>query len=350
MKSLALLPTFALFVLLTQIILSRLSDSLLALSDSANTLSLLITLLPPLILAHSPSSLPPYARIRLPILFSLLAPLLLSSLSLSLALGSLGRLVRPHSPHRPILVIVGGVLGLVFNILYIGAQPKGSSRKKTSEGDLRPSSALHDEDSHGGLPRQLRSWRILVSLIPSILLLSSGLALHLVFDSHALRYMDPALCLSSVVIMVASVYSSMVQHARLMLQAVPPFCNLSSLKQELESLCGPEGHHELHVWEVAPDQAVASLHLCCQGPEAYQTLLDQTKLLFGRHGIGQVTVQPEFGASGACTLACDPGCVRYLCCGPKELEIKAINGLEVTNSVGETSQLRSKGCDQQLTN
>ncbi|XP_053552485.1 zinc transporter 10-like [Bombina bombina] len=351
MKSLVLLPTLALSVLLAQIILSRLSDSILALSDSAHTLSLLITLCPPIILARFHSSLPHHARLRLPTLFSLLAPLLLSSLSFSLALGSFGRLVRPHAPHRPVIIIIGGVLGLVFNILYIifaGTLPKCPSRKGSST-DQPPTAGAHDGDPGLSLARPLPLWHILASLTPSTLLIASGLALHLMIDSVVLRYMDPTLCLSNVVIMVASAYSSIVQNGRLLLQAVPPYCDLPSLKRGLESLCGPEGHHELHVWEVAPDQAVASLHLCCPGPESYQVLLEQTRLLLGRHGIGKVTVQPEFANPGACSMACGPACVHHLCCDPRQLETSKIKG-QVLHNKGETGQFGCTDCVHQLNN
>lgn len=118
MVSHALLLAVSFAVFLTQIILSRLSDSLLTLADSAHTISLVIALCPSLILNHLPS-LPPYAKARLPTLFSLLSPLFLSSLCLSLTLGALGHLVHPHHSHRPALVFVAGILGLLFNVIYI---------------------------------------------------------------------------------------------------------------------------------------------------------------------------------------------------------------------------------------
>ncbi|XP_075464870.1 proton-coupled zinc antiporter SLC30A1-like [Ascaphus truei] len=172
---------------------------------------------------------------------------------------------------------------------------------------------------------------MLASLTPSSLLLASGLTLHL-WDHDcllhatcpALLYLDPVLCLVSVTVMVASAYSDLVQNGSLLLQAVPPCVDLLGLKQGLNSLCGPGGHHELHVWALAPDQAVASFHLYCTGPEAYQDLLAQAQPLLNRHGVKVFTVQPEFGvsgASGSCTLSCGPACTGHLCCDPREPKI-----------------------------
>ncbi|KAM4695754.1 uncharacterized protein WCC33_014532 [Rhinophrynus dorsalis] len=313
MLSATLLVLLALCVLLAQLILSRLSDSLLSLCDSAHTLSLLLVLCPPLILTHAKNSLTPHACLRLPTLFSLLSPLFLSSLSFSLVLGSLGRFVRPHPPHRPVLVFVAGLLGLGFNVLYIVITGAWQGKRLPIVAGVK--------SQH---PRWLSILRLLAFFTPSCLLLCSSLSLHLLYGSLVLDYMDPALCLVSVTIMVAAVYSSMVQSGHLLLQAVPPSADLLGLKKDLDTLCGPDGHHELHVWALAPDHAIASLHLHCPGPEAYQAFLDQAQLLFKSHGIEEVTVQPEFGTPGPCTMACGPACTKHLCCGSQAQETKSL--------------------------
>ncbi|XP_041428762.1 zinc transporter 1 isoform X2 [Xenopus laevis] len=231
--------------------------------------------------------------------------------SFSLALGSMGRFVHPHHPHRPVLIFAAGVLGLGFNAIFIAAtgtwQETGS---KLTGGTKR---------------RWLLILRLLSFLTPSSLLLASSLSLHLTDkDSPVLHYMDPALCLVSVAILITSVYSSMVENACILLQAVPPCFDLCGLKKDLEILCGPEGHHELHVWALAPGNGVASLHINCSGPEAYQVFLEQAQLLFKRHGISLITVQPEFGAHGPCRLACGLSCTQHLCCESQVLKAKVL--------------------------
>lgn len=298
MVSHALLLAVSFAVFLTQIILSRLSDSLLTLADSAHTISLVIALCPSLILNHLPS-LPPYAKARLPTLFSLLSPLFLSSLCLSLTLGALGHLVHPHHSHRPALVFVAGILGLLFNVIYIAVT--GAFQGLCLSGRQRYQ------------PRWYLVLRMLCSLAPSSLLLASSLLLHL-FSHPAVHHLDPALSLVSIAIMVASVYSDIVQNGCVLLQAVPPSAKLQSLKLDLDSLCGHNGHHELHVWALAPDHGVASLHVQCSGMEEYKTILGEAKVLFKRHGIRELTIQPEFGSPGTCTLACGPACAHHSCC------------------------------------
>uniref|UniRef100_A0A8C5Q4Y1 Solute carrier family 30 member 1 n=1 Tax=Leptobrachium leishanense TaxID=445787 RepID=A0A8C5Q4Y1_9ANUR len=295
-------------VLLAQLILSRFSDSLLILSDAAHTIYILIGICPQVIQTHCPS-LPHYARVRLPTLFSLLAPLFLSSFGLSLALMSLGRIVRPHSPQRPVLILVAGAVGLLVKVMHIVTS-------KVWKG-------FH-------LPRtQKTRWRwtpvmlILASLAPSTFLLLSGLSFYL-FSHPVLHYMDAALCLASVTIMAASVYSSIVQNGYILLQSVPPCTDLAILRQDLDILCGPKGHHELHVWALAQGHSVATLHLSCSGPEAYQEILKLVIPLFGRHGVEEVTIQPEFGSPGPCRVACGQSCANHLCCVTGEPEPKGL--------------------------
>ncbi|XP_063793668.1 probable zinc transporter protein DDB_G0282067 [Pseudophryne corroboree] len=298
MVSHILLSAVAFAVVLTQIIMSRLSDSLLTLADSAHTLSLLIALCPELILSYS-SSLPAHAQARLPTLFSLLSPLLLSSLCLSLTLGSLGHLVHPHHSHRPALILVAGVLGLLFNVIYMAV------------------TGAFQGLCLARVQLQKQRWRLvlrmLCSLAPSSLLLTSSLLLHL-FSHPAVHYLDPALSLVSITIMVASVYSDIVQNGRVLLQAVPTSTELQSVKMDLDTLCGHEGYHELHMWALAPGHGVASLHIHCSGLEAYKNIVSQARILFKHHGIRELTIQPEFGIPGPCALACGPSCVHHSCC------------------------------------
>ncbi|KAG9478133.1 calcium/manganese antiporter SLC30A10-like [Eleutherodactylus coqui] len=298
MVSHTLLLAISFAVFLTQIILSRLSDSLLTLADSAHTISLVIALCPSVILAHLPS-LPPHAKARLPTFFSLLSPLFLSSLCLSLTLGSLGHLVHPHHAHRPALIFVAGVLGLLFNVIYMAVTGafQGLCLSGLQEYQLRWYLVL----------------RMFCSLAPSSLLLASSVMLHLL--SHpAVHYLDPALSLVSIAIMVAAVYSDIVQNGCILLQAVPPSAKLQSLKVDLDSLCSHNGHHELHLWALSPDHGVASLHVHCSGMEEYKTILGQARILFKRHGIRELTIQPEFGSPGMCALACGPVCAHHSCC------------------------------------
>lgn len=154
---------------------------------------------------------------------------------------------------------------------------------------------------------------MLCSLAPSSLLLGSSLLLHL-FTHPTVHYLDPALSLASIAIMVASGYSDIVQNGLVLLQALPVSANIQSLKMDLDALCGHNGHHELHMWALSGDHGVASLHVHCSGVEAYKNILSQARVLLKRHGIRELTVQPEFGTPGPCSLACGPACAHHSCC------------------------------------
>lgn len=176
--------------------------------------------------------------------------------------------------------------------------------------------------------QQQTIWRLLLcllcSLAPSSLLLASSLLLHL-FSHPAVHYLDPAFSLVSIAVMVASVCPDIVQNGSVLLQAVPPSADFPSLKTELDAICGQNGVHELHAWALSKDHGVASLHVHCAGLEAYKDILSQARVLFKRHGIRELTVQPEFaGGPGTCALACASACAKYSCCDSTHSASKAL--------------------------
>ncbi|XP_066560183.1 proton-coupled zinc antiporter SLC30A1 [Amia ocellicauda] len=116
-------------VLVGELVVSRVCNSLINMVDSFNTLFMLLHLcLSPS--AHSPPASPdpstfnipstpcpsrPFGWARLRPLGALVSALLLSSLCISVSLDILGHILRPHPLQWPLLAAAAGATGLLFN-------------------------------------------------------------------------------------------------------------------------------------------------------------------------------------------------------------------------------------------
>ncbi|KAI8440093.1 hypothetical protein MSG28_001515 [Choristoneura fumiferana] len=90
--------------------------------------------------------------------------------------------------------------------------------------------------------------------------------------------------------------------------------------------------HELHVWQLHRDRVVATAHVAYSSHEDYLRSSELVCDVFKRHGIGLVTLQPEFMfhvvgteeerkalidlANEACATPCAKECVAPRCCQP----------------------------------
>lgn len=142
-------------------------------------------------------------------------------------------------------------------------------------------------------------------------------------------YLDPALCVIMVCILLYTTYPLLKESALILLQTVPKQIDISSLKQKLRNLEGVEAVHELHVWQLAESRIIATAHIKCQDPAAYMDVAKRIKDFFHDEGIHATTIQPEFSSveSGSrislCELSCRTQCAPKQCCGNTEKSIAA---------------------------
>ncbi|XP_069063826.1 proton-coupled zinc antiporter SLC30A1-like [Pleurodeles waltl] len=122
------LLTLSLCFLVTEVIVSRICDSLTTLVDSFHTLSVCLSLAMPVVLRIVAGRPCPawltFSWNRLPHLWILTSSVLLSSLCFSVTLNALGRFVNTHPPHRPHLSMGAGVAGIVINLVVIAASSR----------------------------------------------------------------------------------------------------------------------------------------------------------------------------------------------------------------------------------
>lgn len=110
----------------------------------------------------------------------------------------------------------------------------------------------------------------------------------------------------------------------------PASLSLSAV-EDLSRIPGVQSVHELHVWELARDRNVASLHVKCSvDASSFGLLSYRVREVFHRAGVHSVTVQPEFGESGDGSLCSAPclsaDCRSRLCCPGPAAPLSVCNG------------------------
>lgn len=140
------------------------------------------------------------------------------------------------------------------------------------------------------------------------------------------HYVDPALSLVLVVILMAGTIPVFRQAAMILLQTVPRNIDIGLMRREIRELPGILGAHELHVWSLADEKLVGSVHITCQNQQEYMTAARALKGYFHHRGVHSMTIQPELSAGpsdtesldadeNTCLLACeDDSCKANRCC------------------------------------
>ena len=77
-------------------------------------------------------------------------------------------------------------------------------------------------------------------------------------------YVDPALSLLLVMLILKSVWPLLIESALILLQTVPTHIQVDSLQQKLMAQVeGILAVHEFHIWQLAGDRIIASAHIRC---------------------------------------------------------------------------------------
>lgn len=120
---------------------------------------------------------------------------------------------------------------------------------------------------------------------------------------------------------------------KILLESVPTGINLDDVKHDLETIPGVLSVHELHVWRLNQEKALASVHVS-MSDQKISDFVDIAKIMsdcFHSYGIHSATVQPELGqtattavATGfenrgpwlqSCQVKCRISCEALTCCG-----------------------------------
>jgi len=161
---------------------------------------------------------------------------------------------------------------------------------------------------------------ILGDALGSVIVIIASLIVHFVKHKWT-SYVDPVLSIVMVAIILNSSVPLLKESSKILLQNVPSHIQMKQLEDRLLNAF-PEiiGIHEFHVWQLAGNKIIASVHVKFTSNAEYDRVSPNLKEFFHYEGIHSTTFQPEFveeeGEEKKCLLACNKSCQEKLCCIP----------------------------------
>ncbi|MBA9078848.1 cation diffusion facilitator family transporter [Rufibacter quisquiliarum] len=117
-------------------------------------------------------------------------------------------------------------------------------------------------------------------------------------------WVDAAMSLVIVVVIVWSTWGLLVESLRLTLDAVPHGIDLPAIREYLQGVPGVAQVHDLHVWAMSSTENSLTAHLVVEDTYQDSQLMEIREEIAHHHGIQHVTLQVERGPDGhACEHA-----------------------------------------------
>ncbi|XP_055846107.1 uncharacterized protein LOC129912041 isoform X2 [Episyrphus balteatus] len=303
---------------------------------------------------------------RAEVLGALVNAVFLVALCFSITIEACKRFIEEETIHEPKLLLIVGVLGLLVNVIGLfllyehgghhGHSHGGLTRNHSrinelanvdeAEGDnnsftyqnqdksaLKKSSHGHSHDP-GSMNMRGAFLHVLSDALGSVIVVLSALIVWKTNWKYRF-YMDPALSIVLVLLILRSVWPLLRESALILLQTVPTHIQVDAIQRRLlEKVDGVLAVHEFHVWQLAGDRIIASAHIRCRNLSEYMKIAEKVKEFFHNEGIHSTTIQPEFveiegcnmsdgtsslnmSGSDCCALDCpttEEGCVKATCC------------------------------------
>ncbi|XP_076675861.1 solute carrier family 30 member 1 isoform X3 [Andrena cerasifolii] len=305
---------------------------------------------------------------RAEVLGALVNAVFLVALCFSITVEACKRFIEVEEIHEAKLLVAVGALGLLVNVIGLCLfHEHGNSHTHThgiSRSHNRLSTLVGTDDnendeayrpstpqvkrthghSHDASQMNMRGvfLHVLSDALGSVIVIVSALIVWLTKWEYRF-YIDPALSLLLVILILRSVWPLLQESALILLQTVPTHIQVDAIQQRLlENVDGVLAVHEFHVWQLAGDRIIASAHIRCRNLSEYMKIAERVKEFFHNEGIHSTTIQPEFidyhsnseikePPTEDCVLDCpktDKPCNHATCCGAS----KQYNSKRDTNS------------------
>ncbi|KAF7179305.1 hypothetical protein CNMCM7691_008238 [Aspergillus felis] len=108
-------------------------------------------------------------------------------------------------------------------------------------------------------------------------------------------YADPAVSMAIAIVILLSSLPLVRKTGAILLQSAPLGVDPEDVKHDLEAIPGVESVHELHIWQLNQEKALASVHLAVSD-ELIADFMEKAKIInecFHAYGIHSTTLQPE---------------------------------------------------------
>ncbi|GAM35816.1 cation diffusion facilitator family metal ion transporter [Talaromyces pinophilus] len=265
----------------------------------------------------------------------------LLALGVSIFLQSIERFVSLQRVDHPKLVLIIGCVGLALNIIsasflhehdHSHSEIPGAvdTAVNTEDGTVQVSIssnsngtfstcsflqlfAVHDNHRHKNLQPSKRGHDlgmlgVLIHVIGdaanNVSVIISALVIWLT-TYPARYYADPAVSMAIAIVILTTSVPLVRNSGRILLESVPSGINLDDVRHDLETIPGVLSVHELHVWRLNQEKALASVHVAISN-ETVSDFVQIAKTMndcFHSYGIHSATVQPELGSALASASA-----------------------------------------------
>ena len=195
----------------------------------------------------------------------------LLAICVTILFEAITRFFDPEPIREPTLFIVVGTLGLIVNLLGLCLFHNHS----------------HSENIEGVF------LHLLGDLLGSIGVVISASVVKFTQWKYK-DYLDPAISVVIVIILIAGAQSLYKKTARIVLEAVPPEVDLEKIKEDLLLIDGMVSIHDLHVWEINKKRYIGLMHCVVDQKEKNKQVKTQTHNVMMNHKIFSSTVQVEF--------------------------------------------------------
>ena len=120
------------------------------------------------------------------------------------------------------------------------------------------------------------------------------------------QWLDPAISLVIVVVILAGTWSLLRDTVAMALGAVPPGIDPSAVRNQLRAMPGVTGLHDLHIWPMSTTETALTVHLVMPGGHPGDRFLMEAAAELREHfRIGHATLQIEVSEDTKCALAPD---------------------------------------------
>jgi len=285
--------------------LALIADSFHMLSDAAALLVAMIAIRlatrPEITDAHS------FGWQRAEIIGALINGVYLVSVCVYTVLEAIFRFVDPVELQNAWVVMIVGSIGFAINVVGVGlffshrslAVHAGHSHghaHNSDNGETLPADNFDGDTSGSGSSANMHGvfLHILGDLLGSVIVMLTALAtIYVPYDWRV--YFDPVCSiLFSLIILRSSV--PLIRHSTsILMQSTPNGLPTLQIKSLLLAIEGVLGTHELHIWQMAPQYNVATVHLVVDLAhlDSHNRIVDETNRIFCQFGIHRTTIQLE---------------------------------------------------------
>jgi cobalt-zinc-cadmium efflux system protein len=182
------------------------------------------------------------------------------------AIGRIG--AAPEIDGGPMGVVA--VIGLVVNLVAFAVLHGGDRENLNMRGAL-----LHVAGDILGS---------IAAIIAAVVILTTGWT-----------PIDPILSVLIAMLLLKAASGLVIQSGRILLEATPDHVDRDAIAADLsEHTPGVVRIHHMHIWAIAPDRTVATLHAVLESGVCEQTAAAALRRrLAGHHGVGHVTIEVE---------------------------------------------------------